>query len=33
MKKYKKTVLIQFQTADVSIGRYRQKGKCGSGGC
>ncbi len=33
MKEYKKTVLVKFETAEVSIGNYRMKGKCGSGGC
>ena len=33
MKEYKKTVLVKFETAEVSIGKYRLKGKCGSGGC
>ena len=33
MKEYKKTVLVKFETAEVSIGHYRLKRKCGSGGC
>ncbi|KAI4449703.1 hypothetical protein C823_004232 [Eubacterium plexicaudatum ASF492] len=33
MKEYKKTVLVKFETAEVSIGNYRMKGKCESGGC
>lgn len=33
MKEYLKTVLIKFESAKITMGVYRQKHRCGTGGC
>lgn len=33
MKEYLKTVLIKFESAKITMGVYRQKHGCGTGGC
>lgn len=33
MKQYKNTIVIKYGKIDEVVGKYRQKGKCGSGGC